>query len=235
MQMTKREQLENMRRENARDRAELREDEMYRREGEDIHIHSIREKMARILVDEEIDTEKRRANLATLKDEIETILDQRNEREHEFIAQELERHRMEQELEQEVAKEEIVAVPIDIGSRLFMPRPYVNVGAEQIRKDIEEKNAKLTEEEKFSTIIAHSGARENIPDFKSSRRKKKELENDDEPKQPMPRIDTIVIKQREIGMLYRESQDEQLRQLGKKKDEVIKETEPVEEIEHEDE
>jgi hypothetical protein len=209
--LTKKEQLEALRKENMRVRAEVRENEMYTREGEEFTIQMIRDKMARVLNDAEIDTEKRRERLAEHKEEIETILDARAEREHEFIERELLRHQQEQELEAEIAAEEAAEATEPIGDRLnikFQARSSLTAGAELLRKDIEEKRKELNEDEQFSTILINSSERENIPVFVRQRRKKEET-----PEQSA-RIDTIVVKQREIGMMYRESLEQQKAQLS---------------------
>lgn len=208
--MNKKERLESLRRQQAR------ENELYLRDGEDYRIQSIRDKMARTLNDAEIDTEQRKARLAALKEEIKTILDKRDEREHQFIEKELQRHKLEQKLEQEIAQEEAKINGEEQSTAqqnslnlLFRARPLLTAGAEQLRKTIEENQKNLTEDEQFSTILTNNSKRDTIPDFKKSCRKKAEL------LEQTAKIDTIVIKQREIGMMYRESQEQQNIQLGK--------------------
>lgn len=228
--MNKREQLKNLRMKHLRERNEIRDDEMYTREGEDYRIERIRNEMARILNDPEIDPESRKKSLAHYKEEIEQILDLRDEREHNFIEQELKNHQLEQELEQQIEAEERqqqITQPENQSSNLnilFQARSSLTAGAEQLRKNIEESRRELTEDEQFSTILINSSERDNIPSFKKSRRKKAE-----EPEQSA-RIDTIVIKQREIGMMYRESQEQQNILLGKK---PTQEQEPDNEFEDE--
>jgi hypothetical protein len=203
-----------------RDRAEIRENEMYIRDGEDMRIQRIRDNMARVLDDAEIDSETRKEKLAMFKEEIELILDERNEREHQFIEQELQRHQQEQELEQEIEEEEKKLelanengkaqqdTKADSLGFLYRTRSSLVAGAEQMRKEIEENRSELTEDEQFSTILINNSARDKIPDFTSSRRRKSEEEQ-------AARIDTIVIKQREIGLMYRDSQELQKSQLKK--------------------
>lgn len=219
--MNKREQLAHMRKEHARDRAETRDNEMYTREGEDFTIQMIRDKMARVLHDPEIDAEHRKERLAELKEEIEVILDQRDEREHDFIEQELQRHQLEQELEQEIREEEQEKKPKKTEtdeyreklSQLLYARTSLKVGAEATRKAIQENSRALSEAEQFSTILINNSERDAIPAFTSnaSRRKIKEAP----PPEQIARIDTLVAKQREIGMLYKESAQLQESQLQK--------------------
>jgi hypothetical protein len=210
-----------MRREHARERNEVRDEEWWVREGEDQRIQAIRDKMARMLDDAEISTEERKKKLALHKEEIEQILDERDEREHGFIEQELERHKLEQELENKIAEEEQLStksskanepaplIDSDTFSMHLRARSTLNVSGEQMRKSIEENRKELNEAEQFSTILINSSERGEIPDFKKSRRKRAE------PPEQIARIDTVVIKQREIGILYRESQEAQDRHLGK--------------------
>jgi hypothetical protein len=208
--MDKKAQLEIMRREHRRESAEARDNEMYIRDGEDQRIQMIRVKMERILRDTEITAERRKELLANQKNEIELLLDERNEREHDFIAQELRRHQLEQELEQEIVRsEKKEKIKKNV---LFHPRTTLTVGAEQIRKNIEENRLVLSEEEQFSTILINNSERENIPEFAKNRRKK-----EPPPPDQSARIDTIVIKQREIGMMYRESRELQESLLKPKK------------------
>ncbi|MCL2199897.1 MAG: hypothetical protein FWB80_13345 [Defluviitaleaceae bacterium] len=217
--MNKREQLDNMRREHARDRAEIRDNEMYTREGEDFTIQMIRDKMARVLHDPEIDAEHRKETLAIMKEEIEVILDQRDEREHDFIEQELQRHQLEQELEQEILNEEREKKPKKTEtdeyreklSQLLYARTSLKVGAEATRKAIQENSRELTEAEQFSTILINNSERDAIPAFTTSRRRIKEALAPEQ----IARIDTVVAKQREIGMLYKESAQLQESQLKK--------------------
>ncbi|MCL1843724.1 MAG: hypothetical protein FWF79_07920 [Defluviitaleaceae bacterium] len=215
--MNKRELLESLRRENARERGETRENEMYTREGEDFRIEGIRDKMARTLTDPDIDAESRKKRLATFKEEIDTILDERDEREHAFIEQELIRHKTEQELEDEITGEEEKSIEkpneqTESLRQLLRAHPALTAGAEQKRKEIEENRIDLSEEEQFSTILINNSALDKIPQFKPVRRRKKK----EEPEQSA-RIDTIVLKQREIGIMYRESQELQESQLKKAK------------------
>jgi hypothetical protein len=201
--------------EHARERNETRDNEWYMRDGEDKRIQAIRDKMSRLLDDAEVNKEDRKEKLAHMKDEIETILDARDDREQNFIELELERHKQEQELEQQIAEEEQAAAPPAPPNALnfmFRARSSLAAGAEQMRKSIEENRRNLSEEEQFSTILINNSEREEIPNFRNSRRRKKE-----EAAIPLARIDTIVIKQREVGMLYKESQAQQEMDLGKKK------------------
>ncbi|MCL1862705.1 MAG: hypothetical protein FWF78_03965 [Defluviitaleaceae bacterium] len=221
--MNKREYLENIRRDHARDRAETRDNEMYIRDGEDFTIQMIREKMARILHDAEIDAEQRKETLAKMKEEIEVILDQRDEREHDFIEQELQRHQLEQELEQELINEEQSKKPRKTETdeyrerlnQLLFAQTSLKIGAEATRKAIQENSRELNEAEQFSTILINNSERDTIPAFTSTRRKIKEASMPEQ----IARIDTIVVKQREIGMLYKESQQLQESQLKKPKKE----------------
>ena len=221
--MNKKEQLENMRREHARDRQEIRDNEWFIRDGEDSRIQRIRDNMTRILHDAGIEAEQRKEKLATLKGEIELILDARDEREHNFIEQELQRHQMEQELEQEIEQEEKLKLAEEKSNAqgeslnlMFRARSSLTVGAEQMRKNIEESRKELNEAEQFSTILINNSERDNIPSFINTKsRRMKEVP----PLEQIARIDTIVIKQREIGMMYRESQElqeSQLKKLNKK-------------------
>ncbi|MCL2387391.1 MAG: hypothetical protein FWC89_07585 [Defluviitaleaceae bacterium] len=220
--MTKKEQLESIKREHAYDRQETRDNEWFIRDGEDQRIQVIRDKMTRILHDAEIEPIKRKEILASLKDEIDDILDKRDDREHAFIEEELKRHQVEEELKQEIEKEEEkekqelaksngeAQLQTNSLNILFRARSSLNAGAEQLRKNIEENRKELSEEEQFSTILINNSERDTIPNFKKSRRKKAE------PKEPAVRIDSIVLKQREIGLMYRESQELQNQQLNKK-------------------
>ncbi|MDR0273428.1 MAG: hypothetical protein LBI27_08955 [Clostridiales bacterium] len=229
--MNKREQLESLKRENARERQEARDNEWYIRDGEDYTIQMVRDKMARVLADAELTPEERKEKLAKMKEEIDTILDTRDDREHEFIEQELERHNTEHELEQEILQEEKPDNEPSGGDSLnllFRARSSLTAGAEKMRKEIEEKRIKLNEEEQFSTILISNSERDNIPSFAKPRSRRKRVE----PEQTA-RIDTAVLKQREIGMMYRDSQELQeshLIKLGKKKPPEA----PPEEIEGEE-
>ena len=227
--MDKREQLKEMRKQHMFARNEIRDNEMYTREGDDMRIQMIRDNMTSLLADPEIDPEERKERLASQKAVIEEILDLRDEREHEFIEQELQHHQLEQELEQEIEEEEreknlVIENPEDGQKLEFRARPFLVAGAEQMRKIIEENRKALNEDEQFSTILINSSEREAIPSFIKSRRKKAE-----EPQQAA-RIDTIVIKQREIGMMYRESQELQESQLKKNKPEISEQEEEFEEV-----
>jgi hypothetical protein len=219
--MTKRERLDALRKENMRVRAETRENEMYTREGEEFTIQMIRDKMERALNDTEMEAEARKEKLALFKEEIETILDARDEREHDFIEQELKRHQLEHELEQEIQREEQAEKAEEQGddiSIVFKARSSLAASAEQMRKSIEESRRELNEAEQFSTILINNSERDAIPSFATSRRKKREAKAPEQ----IARIDTVVIKQREIGMMYRESQELQeiqLKKLGKKPNE----------------
>ncbi|MCL1878331.1 MAG: hypothetical protein FWF80_05700, partial [Defluviitaleaceae bacterium] len=160
--MTKREKLENMRREHARERNETRDDEMYRREGEDFSIESIREKMAIALGDAEISAEMRKERLTYFKQEIEDILDARDEREYAFIERELEHHRLEQEIAQEIENEEkINRAKEGMEEKEILPlvRPLITAGAEQMRKEIEERRRQLNESEQCNTILLSNSER----------------------------------------------------------------------------
>ena len=206
--------MEYMRREHARERCEIRDNEWDIRDGENARISMFRENMTVVLSDPKIESEARKAKLAALKEEIEKVMDVREERERNFIDDELKRHEIEQALEKEIEEEERVTrpKPISPGNRISIlqqARSSLTVGAEQLRKTIEENRKELNEDEQFSTILINSSERENIPSFKKSRRKR-----DNPPEQPA-RIDTVVIKQREIGQMYRESQELQLMQLRK--------------------
>ncbi|MCL2050046.1 MAG: hypothetical protein FWG87_15100 [Defluviitaleaceae bacterium] len=213
---SKKEQLEALKREHARERAEARDNEMYVREGEDFTMQMLREKMARVLNDSELDTEARKEKLALHKEEIEQILDARAEREHEFIERELRNHQLEQELEAEILAEEAPPPPAGEGLNIkFQSRSALTAGAELLRKDIQEKSKELSEEEQFSTILINSSERGHIPTFVRQRRKKQE------PAEPV-RIDTIVSKQREIGMMYKESLEQQKAQLTSIEDKLKK-------------
>lgn len=214
----KKERLKEMRKRHMRERAEVRENEMYAREGEDMRIQQIRDVMAGVLADPKIISEERKARLASLKATIEDILDERDERERAFIEEELKNHQLEQELEQEIEEEERrknpAPKPQDENLRIQLrARPFMAAGAEQLRKIIEENRKELNEDEQFSTILINNSERDNIPTFVKTRRKKEE-----QPEQSA-RIDTIVIKQREIGMMYRDSrelQESQLKKVAKK-------------------
>ena len=225
--MNKKEQLLSMRREHLRERMEVKDNEWFIREGEDARIQAIRDKMTRTLHDAEITGEKRKKILSNFNEEIEKILDERDEREHDFIELELKRHQMEQELELEIEAEEAKLKEPPLGNSInnvFLARSTLTAGAEQMRKTIEEKRRKLSEEEQFSTIMISNSERDNIPDFTNLQpRRKKRKEHEQAVK-----IDTIVIKQREIGMMYRESQELQESQLSKPKQTKPKEIEEAE-------
>jgi len=210
--MDKREKLKELRKQHMRERAEVRDDEMYIRDGEDMRIERIRASMAGVLADPNLASEERKEKLAELKNSIEDILDARDEREHAFIEQELEHHRLEQELEQEIEAEERKDDPEpqdDSVSILVRARPFINAGAEQLRKNIEENRKELNEDEQFSTILINNSEREKMPGFITTRRKKREES------QQTARIDTVLIKQREIGMMYRQRAEQQEQQLKK--------------------
>lgn len=209
--------MENMRREHARERAETRDDETYTREGEEFTIQMIREKMARLLDDAEISREARKEKLAAMKEEIELILDARDEREYQFIERELEHHRLEQELALEIEREEResrVADGTEPDEKNVLPlvRPLITASAEQMRKEIEEKRRRLNEDEQCSTILLSTSERGEIPGFAPPRRRKKRDE-----KEQSARLDTLVLKQREISLMYHESQELQHSMLGKEK------------------
>ena len=210
--MDKREKLKELRKQHMRERAEVRDDEMYIRDGEDMRIERIRASMAGVLADPNLASEERKEKLAELKNSIEDILDARDEREHAFIEQELEHHRLEQELEQEIEAEERkddTEPQDDSVSILVRARPFINAGAEQLRKNIEENRKELNEDEQFSTILINNSEREKMPGFITTRRKKREES------QQTARIDTVLIKQREIGMMYRQRAEQQEQQLKK--------------------
>ncbi|MCL1844593.1 MAG: hypothetical protein FWF77_01680 [Defluviitaleaceae bacterium] len=211
--MTNRERLENMRREHARERNETRDDEMYTREGEDLRIETIREKMASVLNDAEITAEKRKELLAHFKEEIEVILDERDEREYNFIERELEHHRLEQELAQEIESEEREERGEEAEDAEILPfvRPLITAGAEQMRKEIEEKRRELNEEEQCNTILLSTSERGEIPGFTQARRRKRRGEEQN------VRIDTFVSRQREITLMYHMGKEMQEQLLNKNK------------------
>lgn len=213
--MNKRERLENLRREHARERQEIRDNEWDIRDAEDYKINMYRDQMAQILQNPELIPEQRKEQLANHKNAIEEVLKAREERELDFIEQELKRHALEAQLAQEIEEEEKANAPPQEGAGeslnpLFRVGPIRTLGAEQIRKNIMEKSKELTEDEQFSTILINTSDRDAIPDFRKSRRKREEPEQ-------TARIDTIVIKQREIGIMYRESQELQKQHLNKSK------------------
>ncbi|MCL2223659.1 MAG: hypothetical protein FWB96_01685 [Defluviitaleaceae bacterium] len=208
----KRERLKEMRKLHMRIRAETRDNEMYARESEEMRIQRTRDAMTSILANPDLTSEERKEKLTSMKASIEAILDERDEREHAFIEEELEHHRLEQELEQEIEAEEqkkkVAKSNQNDSMRLqFRARPFLAAGAEQLRKIIEENRKELNEDEQFSTILINNSEREAIPSFVKARRKK------EEPSDQNARIDTIVIKQREIGMMYRDSRELQESQL----------------------
>jgi hypothetical protein len=226
--MNKKERLKEMRMRHMRERAEIRDNEMYTREGEDMRIQQIRDNMAGVLANPNFNTDERKQKLAFMKTSIDEILDLRDEREHAFIEEELKNHQLEQELEQEIESEEKKSVPVNDELKIQLrARPFLAAGAEQMRKIIEEKRKELDEDEQFSTILINNSERDNIPSFVRTRRK-----NDEQSEQPA-RIDTIVIKQREIGLMYRESRELQESQLKKsaKKIETPEESETENDIE----
>jgi len=215
--MNKREELDNMRREHARERQEIRDDEWDIRDGEDYMVQKHRTKMAEVLKNTEITPEKRKADLAVLKEMIEEIMDKREQRELDFIEQELQRHEQEAKLEAEITEEEKADTPEPAQeqneniSPLFRTGPVLTLSAEQIRKNINEKSKELTEEEQFSTILINTSDRDAIPNFKQTRRRREIVAAQS------PRIDTKALKQREIGNMYKESQEQQEQMLNKKK------------------
>ena len=173
-----------------------------------------RQKMAEVLANAELTPEKRKADLAVLKEMIDEIMDKREQRELDFIEQELQRHEQEAKLEAEIIEEEKSdnPEPEQEGiSPLFRTGPVLTLSAEQIRKNIKEKSKELTEEEQFSTILINTSDREAIPDFKQTRRRREIAAAQ------ITRIDTKVIKQREIGNMYKEAQEQQEQMLNKKK------------------
>ena len=149
MLISKKEQLENLKRENARERAEVRDNEWFIRDGEDSTMQMIRDNMARTLANAEITPEERREKLAAMKDEIDRILDSREDREHDFIEQELQRHQVEQELELEIEKETATEPKDDSINIMFRARSSLNAGAERMRKEIEEKSKQLNDIEEM--------------------------------------------------------------------------------------
>ncbi|MCL2357561.1 MAG: hypothetical protein FWC70_10515 [Defluviitaleaceae bacterium] len=223
--MTKRERLENMRREHARERNETREDEMYRREGEEFTIQTIRESMTRVLGMAEISPEERKEQLARLKDEIDEMLDARDEREYSFIERELEHHRLEQEIAQEIELEEKKSRPPSSNEVLPLVRPLITASAEQMRKEIEEKRRRLNEDEQCSTILLSTSERDIVPQFAPRRRIRKR----EEPVQ-IARIDSLVLKQREISLMYHESQELQKSMLKKPKNAPAPKPEEIAEV-----
>lgn len=202
-----------MRREHARERQEARDKEWDIRDGEDYAIQMMRDAMAQTLADKELSAEERKEKLAGLKAKIDEILDKRDEREHLFIERELRHHEAEQKLQQEIdeeARKNAPEPPQNSLNLLFRARSSLTAGAEKLRKDIQENSRELDEDEQFSTILINNSEMDGVPDFKKSRKRREA-----EPPEQTARIDTIVIKQREIGMMYRDSQEQQNRILGK--------------------
>jgi hypothetical protein len=198
-----------------------------------MRIQQIRDAMAGLLADEKLASEERKGRLAQMKNQIEVILDLRDERERAFIEQELQHHQLEQELEQEIEADEARKKPPQKPETeglqlLFRARPFMAAGAEQLRKTIEENRKELNEDEQFSTILINNSERENIPSFVRTRKKKEETA------EQAARIDTIVVKQREIGMMYKESQElqeSQLKKVAAKAQELLDETEFEDDLE----